>query len=134
MESYDGWKVDKKNDAACSKMKKYIFDYKNGTYMGKDGTTKIMKKGKNGGLKGRYKTQIELSNKYSKVATGIKWLGRGFVAVSIANTELQALNHKISNSERITNDAIDAVSLLPYCWHVSFFYELGKKYGPSTWF
>ncbi len=121
-------------DAACSRMKKYVFDYENGTYMGKDGSTKIMRKGKNGGLNGRYKTQIELSNNYGKVATGLKWLGRGFAALSTINTEIQARNGEISTKERITDHTINAVSLLPYCWHASFFYELGKKYGPSTWF
>ena len=121
-------------DVACSRMKNYIFDYENGTYMGKDGSIKIMKKGKNGGLNGRYKSQIELSNKYGKAATGLKWLGRGFAAWSAINTEIQAHNGLISNGERITDHAINLISLFPYCWHATFFYELGKKYGPSTWF
>ena len=111
-----------------------IFDYENGTYMGKDGSIIIMKKGKNGGLNGRYKSQIELSNKYGKAATGLKWLGRGFAAWSAINTEIQAHNGLISNGERITDHAINLISLFPYCWHATFFYELGKKYGPSTWF
>ena len=121
-------------DAACTRMKKYVFDYENGTYMGKDGSQKIMKKGKNGGLNGRYKSQIAQLNNYGNLAKGLKWLGRGFTAVSIANTEMQAYRGEISTGERITSHAIDIVSLAPYCWHASFFYELGKKHGPSTWF
>ena len=50
----------------CEKMSKAIYDLENGTYMGKDGSTKTMKKGKNGGLGGRYKAQEKASAKYAK--------------------------------------------------------------------
>ena len=119
--------------SGCDKMSKALFDYDNGTYMGKDGSTKIMQKGKNGGLNGRYQSQIELSAKYGKVASGLNWLGRGMAVLSVASTEIQAYNGEISSRERITNHIVNGVSFLPNCWHVSFFYELGKKYGPSKW-
>ena len=120
-------------DVACTRMKKYVFDYENGTYMGKDGSKKVMQKGKNGGLNGTYKYQINLSNKYNKVAGVLKWAGRGISIVSAASIEIQAARSEISTSERITNHAINAISMLPWCWHASLFYELGKKYGPSSW-
>ena len=119
--------------SGCSKMSKALFDYENGTYMGKDGSTKIMQKGKNGGLNGRYQSQIELSSQYGKVASGLRWLGRGMAVWSAVSTEKQAATGEISSRERITNHIINGVSLLPNCWHVSLFYELGKKYGPSKW-
>ncbi len=119
--------------SGCDKMSKALFDYDNGTYMGKDGSTKIMQKGKNGGLNGRYQSQLELSAKYGKVASGLNWLGRGMAVLSVASTEIQAYNGEISSRERITNHIVNGVSFLPNCWHVSFFYELGKKYGPSKW-
>ena len=118
----------------CEKMAKALFDYDNGTYMGKDGSIKIMQKGKNGGVKGKYKNQIKLSANYSRSASIFKWAGRGLAVWSTVNTEMQAMNGEISTRERITNHVVDGVSLLPYCWHASLFYELGKEYGPSTWF
>lgn len=118
----------------CNRMAKVIFDYDNGTYMGKDGSTKVIQKGKNGGLNGRYKNQQKLAANYSRVATGFKWLGRGSAVYSAVNTEVRAHRGEITNQERWTNHIVNAVSSLPYCWHVPLFYELGKNYGPSTWF
>ena len=118
----------------CNRMAKVIFDYDNGTYMGKDGSIKVIQKGKNGGLNGRYKNQQKLAANYSRVATGFKWLGRGSAVYSAVNTEVRAHREEITNQERWTNHIVNAVSSLPYCWHVPLFYELGKNYGPSTWF
>ena len=117
----------------CNKMSKTIFDFQNGTYMGKDGSIKPIRRGKNGGLNGKYKSQIELSAKYGKAASGLKRLGYGMAAWSAWETERQARNGEISAGERVTNHIVNGVSFLPYCWHVPIFYELGKKYGPSSW-
>ena len=118
----------------CNRMAKVLFDYDNGTYMGKDGSTKVILKGKNGGLNGRYKKQQKISANYNKVATGFKWFGRCSAVYSAVNTEIKAYREEITSQERWANHIVNAISSLPYCWHASVFYELGKKFEPSTWF
>ena len=118
----------------CEKRSKKIFDYDKGTYLGKDGTTKIMKKGKNGGLNGKYKSQIKASAKYLKAGRVCTIVGVTSAIVSMDNTERQYRNGQISQGERWTNHAIDVVGCTPIGCLAPVSYELGKKYGPSTWF
>lgn len=117
----------------CKNMAKTIFDPKTGTYLGKDGTIKNIKMGKNGGLNGRYKTQIELSSRYSKYGRVCKGLGIGFTAFSFYDTEKQARKGLITPFERFMNHAVEFIGLTPVGSLAPLSYELGKKYGPSTW-
>ena len=118
----------------CERMSKAIFDYDNGTYMGKDGSTKIINKGKNGGLNGKYKSQIKASAKYAKAGRLCTVLSVATSAISMGNTEIQYKNNEISNRERWSNHAIDIIGCTPVGILAPVAYELGKKYGPSTWF
>ena len=118
----------------CEKMAKAIFDYENGTYMGKDGYTKTMQKGKNGGLKGKYKTQRELSVKYLKAGRICSAIGVTTSLISMNNTEMQYFNNNISQGERWTNHVIDIIGCTPIGCLAPLTYELGKQHGPSTWF
>ena len=118
----------------CKKMSNEIFDMDNGTYMGKDGSIKIMQKGKNGGLNGRYQSQIKTSAKYIKAGRICSAVGIATAIISIDNTEKQFRNSNISQRERWTNHAIDVIGLTPIGCFAPLAYELGKKYGPSTWF
>ena len=115
-------------------MSKEIFDYDKGTYMGKDGSTRNMQKGKNGGLNGRYKSQIKASAKYLKAGRICTAVGVTTAIVSIDNTERQYKNGNITQGERWTNHVIDAIGCTPIGCLAPMAYELGKKYGPSTWF
>ena len=118
----------------CDRMSKAIFDLDNGTYMGKDGSTKIINKGKNGGLNGKYKSQIKASAKYAKAGKICNVLSVATSAISMGNTEIQYNNSEISNRERWSNHAIDIIGCTPVGILAPVAYELGKKYGPSTWF
>ena len=118
----------------CNKTSKKIFDYDNGKYMGKDGSTKVMQKGKNGGLNGRYKSQIKASTKYAKFGRVCTVVGVVSAIGSAKNTESQFHKGQISNMERLTNHAIDIVGCTPVGFLAPLAYELGAKYGPSTWF
>ena len=120
--------------AGCERMSKEIFDIDNGTYMGKDGSIRIMQKGKNGGLNGRYKSQIKTSAKYVKAGRICTVVGTTTAIISINNTEIQFRNGNISQGERWTNHVIDVIGLTPIGCLAPLTYELGKKYGPSTWF
>lgn len=115
-------------------MSKAIFDYQKGTYMGKDGCSQILKKGKNGGLNGRYKSQIKTSINYTKAGRVCTAVGFVSALVAIGNTESQFNNGNISQGERLTNHAIDVIGLTPIGCFVPLSYELGKKHGPSTGF
>ena len=117
----------------CHNMSKVYFDKDKGTYMGKDGSQKLIQRGKNGGLGGRYTSQRNISANYAKAAGVLKGVGHIMTLYSIYSTEQQFDNGEISSQERWTNHAVTVVSHLPYCWHAPFFYELGKNYGPSTW-
>ena len=113
----------------CKRMSKALFDYDNGTYMGKDGSIKIMQKGKNGGLKGKYKTQMLTSTKYAKLGRICNAIGIATSIVSIDNTEKQYRNGEITQSERWTNHAIDIIGCTPWGCLAPISYELGKQYG-----
>ena len=116
-----------------SSMSKALFDKDNGTYMGKDGSTKQIKMGKNGGLNGRYKSQIKASAKYAKLGRVFTALGVASALVSAKNTESQYQHGQISNMRRLTNHAVDILGCTPVGWMAPFAYELGANYGPSTW-
>ena len=115
-------------------MSKALFDLDNSTYMGKDGSTKAIQKGKNGGLNGRYKSQIKASAKYAKAGRVCTILSTASALVSASNTERQYRNGEISQGKRLVNHAIDAIGCTPIGWLAPFAYELGQKHGPSTWF
>ena len=115
-------------------MSKALFDKENGTYMGKDGSTKPIMQGKNGGLNGRYKSQIKAAAKYAKLGRVCTAAGLATALVSADNTERQYKNGQISNGERWTNHAIDIIGCTPIGCMAPFTYDLGGKYGPSTWF
>lgn len=110
-----------------------MFDLDNGTYMGKDGTTKIIKQGKNGGLNGRYKKQIKASAKYAKAGRICTAIGVKTAIISMENTEKQYRNGEISQRVRWTNHAIDVIGCTPVGCLAPITYELGKVHGPSTW-
>ena len=118
----------------CKRMSKAIYDYDNGTYMGKDGSTKNMQKGKNGGLNGRYKSQLKASTKYIKAGRICTAVGVTTAMVSIDNTERQFKNGNISQRERWTNHVMDVIGLTPIGCLAPLTYNLGKNHGPSTWF
>lgn len=118
----------------CNRMSKAIFDLENGTYMGEDGSTKIIQRGKNGGLKGRYKSQIKAAAKYAKFGRVCTAVGVVSSLASVDNTEDQYRNGQISNAKRWTNHAVDAVGCTPIGWLAPIAYRLGENYGPSTWF
>lgn len=122
------------SEIGCKRMSKEIFDMDKGTYMGKDGSTRAIKSGKNGGLNGRYKSQIKTSAKYIKAGRICSAVGVSFAIVSINNTERQFRNGNISQRERYTNHAIDVMGLTPIGCIAPLTYELGKRHGPSTWF
>ena len=117
----------------ASSMSKAFFDKDNGTYMGKDGSIKQIKIGKNGGLNGRYKSQIKASAKYAKLGRVFTALGVASALVSAKNTESQYQHGQISNMQRLTNHAVDILGCTPVGWMAPFAYELGANYGPSTW-
>ena len=117
----------------CNRMSKAIFDLENGTYMGEDGSTKIIQRGKNGGLKGRYKSQIKAAAKYAKFGRVCTAVGVVSSLASADNTEDQYRNGQISNAKRWTNHAVDAVGCTPIGWLAPIAYRLGENYGPSTW-
>lgn len=118
----------------CEKMSKAIYDLENGTYMGKDGSTKTMKKGKNGGLGGRYKAQEKTSAKYAKAGRVCTILNISSTLISVRNTESQYRNGEISQVKRWMNHAIDAIGCTTIGCLAPLAYELGQHHGPSTWF
>lgn len=102
--------------------------------MGEGGSTKIIQRGKNGGLNGRYKSQIKAAAKYAKFGRVCTAVGVVSAVVSADNTQTQYRNGQISNAKRWTNHAIDVIGCTPVGWLAPFAYRLGENYGPSTWF
>ena len=115
------------------KMSKALFDSKNGTYMGKDGSTKAIQWGKNGGLNGRYSTQRAASLKYLKLGRLCNIIGVGMAAVSINQTNSQYRNGEITQTERWIHHTVDILGCTPIGWVAPISFDLGQKYGPSTW-
>ncbi len=115
------------------RMSKAFYDIDNGTYMGKDGSTKPIKRGKNGGLNGRYKSQIKASAKYAKLSRVCTAVGVASALVSAKDTESQYKHGQISNTQRLTNHAVGIIGCTPVGWIAPIAYELGANYGPSTW-
>ena len=119
--------------AESKNMSKALFDPRNGTYMGKDGTTKTIQRGKNGGTNGRYKAQRAASLRYLNVGKLCNIIGVGMAVYSIDQTNNRYRSGEISQTERLVHHAVDVIGCTPIGWLAPISFDLGQKYGPSTW-
>ena len=108
--------------------KEIMFSKYFNTWMGKDGKIRSQNWGGNGRTGGKYK----FAGKAGKIFKVGGWV---FGAYGVYSTNMEWQNNQISTSEMIIEQISNTIGFIPtYGTAWSIGWNLGKNYGPSTWY
>ncbi len=113
---------------AMSVSSEVIFSKRFNTWIGKDGKMRSQTWGGNGRTGGKYKFARNTSRYF-------KWAGSAVGLYGVMDIEAQYANGQIGNTDRAIQQISNGLGFIPTfgtAWSIGW--NLGKDYGPSTWF